>query len=183
MAEGSRSNVELDVVVIGAGFAGLYALHKLRNELGLNVRALDNAAGVGGTWYWNRYPGVRCDTEITAYCYSFDRALWNEWKWNERYPRQPEILAYLNHVADRYDLRRSITFGATVKSAHFNERTNRWDIVTSSGEQLSAQFLVTGVGLLSSSNYPHIKGRETFHGKSYHTARGPMRASTCAASA
>jgi cyclohexanone monooxygenase len=164
---------ELDVIVIGAGFAGLYAVHKLRNELGLNVRAFDNAAGVGGTWYWNRYPGVRCDTEVTAYCYSFDRALFNEWKWNERYPRQPEILAYLNHVADRYDLRRSITFGATIASAHFNEATNRWEIVTTGGERLSAQFLVTGVGLLSSTNYPHIKGRETFHGKSYHTAAWP----------
>ena len=119
---GEASGHDVDVVVIGSGFAGLYALHKLRNELGLNVRAFDNAGDVGGTWYWNRYPGARSDTEVTAYCYSFDRALFDEWKWNERYPRQYEILSYLNHVADRYDLRRSITFDTTIERALFDER-------------------------------------------------------------
>jgi cyclohexanone monooxygenase len=172
-ANGSADQADLDVVIIGSGFAGLYALHKLRNELGLEVRSFDDAGGVGGTWYWNRYPGARSDTEVTAYCYSFDRQLFDDWKWTERYPRQHEILAYLNHVADRYDLRRSITFDTTLLSAVFNEETNRWDIVTSGGEHISAQFLVAGVGLLSSTVYPDITGRETFAGQTYHTARWP----------
>jgi cation diffusion facilitator CzcD-associated flavoprotein CzcO len=167
------SGHDVDVVVIGSGFAGLYALHKLRNERGLNVRAFDNAGDVGGTWYWNRYPGARSDTEVTAYCYSFDRALFDEWKWNERYPRQHEILSYLNHVADRYDLRRSITFDTTIERALFDEATNRWVITTSAGEHLSAQFVVAGVGLLSSTNYPNIPGRHSFAGQSYHTSRWP----------
>ena len=164
---------EVDVVVIGAGFAGLYALHKLRNGMGLQVRSFDDAGDVGGTWYWNRYPGVRCDTEVTAYCYSFDRALFSEWRWNERYPRQTEILAYLNHVADRYDLRRSITFNTTIERAEFDESSNRWRIVTSMGERMSAQFIVAGVGLLSSTNFPNIPGIDSFEGQAYHTARWP----------
>lgn len=172
-SDGSSTASELDAIVIGSGFAGLYALHKLRNGLGLNVRSFDDAGGVGGTWYWNRYPGARSDTEVTAYCYSFDRELFNEWKWTERYPRQQEILNYLDHVADRFDLRRSITFNTTLSSAAFNEGTNRWDVVTSGGEHLSAQFLVAGVGLLSSTVYPDITGRDTFAGETYHTARWP----------
>ena len=172
-ANGSAHESELDVVVIGSGFAGLYALHKLRNELGLAVRSFDDAGGVGGTWWWNRYPGARSDTEVTAYCYSFDRELFDEWKWSEWYPRQHEILNYLNHVADRFDLRRSITFNTTLQSAVFDEDTNRWDLVTTAGEHLTAQFLVAGVGLLSSTVYPDIKGRESFAGQTYHTARWP----------
>ncbi len=173
-SNGSANDTEVDVVVIGSGFAGLYALHKLRNGLGLKVRSFDDASGVGGTWYWNRYPGARSDTEVTAYCYSFDRELFDEWKWTERYPRQHEILGYLNHVADRFDLRRSITFGTTIESAWFDETTNRWDIKTSKGERISAQFVVAGVGLLSSTNYPDIKGRDIFAGDVYHTARWPQ---------
>ena len=173
-SNGDASTTELDAVVIGSGFAGLYALHKLRNGLGLNVRSFDDAGDVGGTWYWNRYPGARSDTEVTAYCYSFDRELFNDWKWTERYPRQHEILNYLNHVADRYDLRRSITFDTTIKSAVFNEVTNRWEVLTSGGEQITAQFLVAGVGLLSSTVYPDYKGIDTFAGQTYHTARWPL---------
>ncbi len=173
-ASGAGSTADLDVVVIGAGFAGLYALHRLRNGSGLNVRAFDNAGGVGGTWYWNRYPGVRCDTEITAYCYSFDRALWDEWKWGERYPRGPEILAYLNHVADRFDLRRSITFDTQIERAVWNDASSQWEVSTSGGEQLTAQFIVTGLGLLSSNILPNIAGRDSFAGESYHTARWPF---------
>ena len=172
-SNGSAGESDLDVVVIGSGFAGLYALHKLRNGLGLTVRSFDDAGDVGGTWYWNRYPGARSDTEVTAYCYSFDRELFNEWKWTERYPRQHEILNYLNHVTDRFDLRRSITFNTTLSSAVFNEDTNRWDVTTSSDEHLSAQFLVAGVGLLSSTVYPDFKGLDTFAGETYHTARWP----------
>jgi cation diffusion facilitator CzcD-associated flavoprotein CzcO len=172
-SNGTESTTDLDVVVIGSGFAGLYALHRLRNGLGLNVRSFDNAGGVGGTWYWNRYPGARCDTEVTAYCYSFDRQLFDEWRWNERYPRQAEILAYLDHVADRFDLRRSITFGTTIESAVFDETINRWAVTTSGGESLTAQFIVAGVGLLSSTNYPNIEGRESFQGQAYHTSRWP----------
>ncbi len=135
--------VELDAVVIGTGFAGLCALHVLRNDLGLEVRAFDDAPpGVGGTWYWNCYPGARADTEVTAYCYSFDRDLFDTWRWSERYPRQPEILAYLNHVADRFDLRRSITLETRVLSATFDEHVNRWIVVTDGGERLAARFLI-----------------------------------------
>ena len=178
MDQGANSNpsagpTELDAVVIGTGFAGIYALHKLRNGLGLEVRSFDNAGGAGGTWYWNRYPGARSDTEVTAYCYSFDRQLFEDWKWTERYPRQQEILRYLNHVTDRYDLRRSMTFDTTIESACFDESTNRWNITTSGGELITAQFLVAGVGLLSSTNYPDIEGRDTFAGKVFHTARWP----------
>ena len=172
-ASDDAATTALDAVVIGAGFAGLYALHKLRDDLDLDVESFDDAGGVGGTWYWNRYPGARSDTEVIAYCYSFDRELYDEWQWSERYPRQGEILRYLNHVADRFDLRRSITFDTTIERAWFNEETNRWDISTSSGRVIAAQFLVCGVGLLSSTNYPDIEGVETFAGQTYHTARWP----------
>ncbi len=164
---------ELDAVVIGSGFAGLYALHKLRNDLGLAVESFDDAGDVGGTWYWNRYPGARSDTEVTAYCYSFDRKLYEDWQWTERYPRQEEILRYLNHVTDRFDLRRSITFDTTIERARFDEQRNRWELTTNGGREISAQFLVCGVGLLSSTNYPVIEGLDTFAGERYHTSRWP----------
>jgi len=163
----------LDAVVLGAGFAGLCMLHKLQNELGLTARAYDKADGVGGTWYWNRYPGARSDTESWVYCYSFDPALYKEWQWSERYPRQPEILAYLEHVADRYDLRRSIQFSTTVTKAYYNEATDRWDVETDKGDRVSAKWLITGLGLLSAPNTPKFKGMENFKGKIYHTANWP----------
>lgn len=165
--------IQKDVVVIGAGFAGLYAVHKFADELGLDVQGFETGDGVGGTWYWNTYPGARSDTEVTAYCYSFDRELWNEWKWTERYPRQKEILAYLNHVADRYDLRRHYRFGTTVAGTRFNDDTCRWEVVTTDGQHYSAQFLVEGVGLLSATNIPDFKGLDSFEGETYHTSRWP----------
>ena len=113
---------EVDAVVIGSGFAGLYSIHRLRNESGITVQAFDNAGDVGGTWFWNQYPGARSDTEVNAYCYSFDKELFHDWKWTERYPRQQEILAYLNHVADRYDLRRSIRFDTQVETGLVGRR-------------------------------------------------------------
>jgi cation diffusion facilitator CzcD-associated flavoprotein CzcO len=169
----STEPIDVDAVVIGAGFAGLYALHKLRNDLGLDVQAFENGSDVGGTWFWNRYPGARSDTEVTAYCYSFDRDLFSKWQWSQRYPRQHEIHSYLSMFADRYDLRRSIAFDTTVESATFDEATNRWLLVTAIGQRWSAQFLIEGVGLLSSTNVPNFPGQEAFGGEIYHTARWP----------
>ncbi|WP_051276103.1 NAD(P)/FAD-dependent oxidoreductase [Marmoricola sp. URHB0036] len=163
---------EVDAVVIGSGFAGLYSIHKLRNELGLDVQAFDDAADVGGTWFWNQYPGARSDTEVNAYCYSFDKDLFHEWKWSERYPRQHEIRAYLQHVADRYDLRRSIRFNTRVQSVTWDEPNSRW-IVDADGEKYAAQFVVEAVGLLSATKVPHFAGQEKFKGEIYHTARWP----------
>lgn len=170
---GGNDSVEVDAVVIGSGFAGLYALHQLRDDLGLTVQAFDDAGGVGGTWYWNLYPGARSDTEVTAYCYSFDRELFDSWQWTERYPRQAEILAYLDHVADRFDLRRSIQFHTRVVSAHFDDDTSRWTVTTDKGQRFSAQFLLEGVGLLSATKVPELPGQEDFRGEIYHTARWP----------
>jgi cation diffusion facilitator CzcD-associated flavoprotein CzcO len=167
------ARIEVDAVVVGAGFAGIYAIHKLRNDLGLEVQAFDNASGVGGTWFWNLYPGARSDTEITAYCYSFDRELFETWEWTERYPKQPEILAYLNHVADKYDLKRSIQFDTSVVSSTWNDSTNRWDIETDKGQLWSAQFLIEGVGLLSSTNIPDLPGQSSFTGEFHHSSRWP----------
>ena len=164
---------EVDAIVIGSGFAGLYSIHRLRNELGLEVQAFDNAGDVGGTWFWNQYPGARSDTEVNAYCYSFDKELFHEWKWTERYPRQAEIRAYLGHVADRYDLRRSIKFNTQVESVEWDDAADRWLVTTDEG-RYSAQFLVEAVGLLSATKIPHFPGQERFRGSIYHTARWPQ---------
>jgi cation diffusion facilitator CzcD-associated flavoprotein CzcO len=165
--------IEVDAVVIGGGFAGLYSVHSLRDTLGLTVQAFDNAGDVGGTWYWNRYPGARSDTEVNAYCYFFDRDLYDDWKWSERYPRQSEILSYLGHVADRFDLRRSYQFNTQIESLIFDESAERWLVGTDKGQQLSARFLVEAVGLLSATNVPEFPGQEKFRGEIYHTARWP----------
>jgi cyclohexanone monooxygenase len=164
---------KLDAIVFGAGFAGLVMQHKLQNNLGLNSRIIEKADGVGGTWYWNRYPGARSDTEAWVYCYSFDPKLYREWKWTERYPRETEIRSYLEHVADRFELRKNIVFSTTVLSAHFNERTNRWDVETDKGDRYSAKFLVTGLGILSAPNKPPFPGEERFKGRVLHTANWP----------
>jgi len=169
----NNATLELDAIVIGAGFSGMYMLKRLRDDLGLNTRAFEAGEGVGGTWYWNRYPGARCDSESFYYCYSFDEALLQEWEWTSKYPEQPEILRYLNHVADRFDLRKDIQLETRVKSAHFNEQTNRWEIVTESGEQVSARFLISAVGCLSSTNIPDIKGLDSFQGDWHHTGQWP----------
>jgi cation diffusion facilitator CzcD-associated flavoprotein CzcO len=163
---------DVDAVVIGAGFAGLYALHRLRSD-GLTVRLFEAADGVGGVWYWNRYPGARCDVESVDYSYSFDDQLQQEWDWSEKYATQPEILSYLNHVADRYNLRADITFGTRVTDAVLDEDTLRWEIRTDTSEVVSARFVVIAVGPLSNANIPPIDGMESFGGEVYHTAHWP----------
>jgi cation diffusion facilitator CzcD-associated flavoprotein CzcO len=162
----------LDAVVVGAGFSGLYMLHRLR-EQGLSTRVYEAADGVGGTWYWNRYPGARCDSESYYYSYSFSDEIQQEWEWTCRYPEQPEILRYLNYVADKLDLRRDIQFNTRVTAARYDEQTNRWDIETAAGDRVSAKFLITAVGCLSAAQMPDIKGRETFEGQWYHTGKWP----------
>jgi cation diffusion facilitator CzcD-associated flavoprotein CzcO len=167
--------IHVDVAVIGAGFAGLYAVHKVRNDLGLTVQGFENGSDIGGTWFWNRYPGARADTEVTAYCYSFDRELFDQWKWSQRYPRQAEILSYLDMFANRYDLRRSYLFDTQVETVRFDEATDRWDLILGTGQRYSAQFVIEGVGLLSSTNIPDFPGQDSFPGEIYHTSRWPQQ--------
>src|SRR5262245_1088044 len=162
--EGATPTGRFDAVVVGAGFAGLYMLHRLR-ELGFSVRAYEAGSGVGGTWYWNRYPGARCDVESMDYSYSFSEALQQEWRWTERYASQPEILRYANHVADRFDLRRDIQFDTRVAAAAFDEASQRWLIETDRGDRVSARFCVMATGCLSTAQLPAYAGIETFQGK------------------
>jgi cation diffusion facilitator CzcD-associated flavoprotein CzcO len=164
---------ELDALVIGAGFAGLYQLLRLRDQLGLSVKALEAGGGVGGTWYWNRYPGARCDSESHVYWYTFSPELMREWEWTERYPGQAEILRYLNFVADKFELKRDIQFNSRVASAQYDEAANRWRVRTEQGESFVVKFLVTAVGCLSTANVPRILGLGDFQGKSYHTGQWP----------
>ena len=161
-----------DAVIVGAGFSGMYMLHRLR-ELGFSCHVLEAGDGVGGTWYWNRYPGARCDSESMYYSYSFSSELEQEWNWTERYPGQPEILKYLNHVADRFDLRRDITFDTRVNAAHYDEAANEWTITTAAGDTLVATFCIMATGCLSSPNSPGITGLDTFEGATYHTGEWP----------
>jgi cation diffusion facilitator CzcD-associated flavoprotein CzcO len=163
---------DVDVVVVGAGFAGLYALHRLRSD-GSTVRVFEAADGVGGVWYWNRYPGARCDVESVDYSYSFDDQLQQDWNWSEKYATQPEILRYLNHVTDRFNLRPDITFATRVTNAILDEDTLQWEIRTDTGEVVSARFIVLAVGPLSNANIPAIEGMESFAGEIYHTAHWP----------
>jgi cation diffusion facilitator CzcD-associated flavoprotein CzcO len=167
---------EVDAVVIGAGFAGLYMLKKLRDDLGLSFSVFEAGEDVGGTWYWNRYPGARCDSEAYVYSFSWDKELLQEWTWSGKYPEQPEILKYLQHVADRHDLKKDIQFSTRVTAAHFNEATNRWDVQTDQGDHVSARFFITGIGCLSTGQIPDIFGRDTFKGDSYHTGSWPHEA-------
>ena len=161
-----------DAVVVGAGFAGLYMLHRLR-ELGFSVRAYEAGSGVGGTWFWNRYPGARCDVESLEYSYSFSEELEREWQWSERYATQPEILRYLNHVADRFDLKRDIQFETRVTSTIFDESSNCWNILTDRGGRVSARFCVMATGCLSTAKLPEYQGLDSFQGKTYHTGHWP----------
>ncbi|HAU57077.1 MAG TPA: NAD(P)/FAD-dependent oxidoreductase [Comamonadaceae bacterium] len=163
----------LDAIVIGAGFGGMYMLKKLRDEQGLKVRVFDKAGGVGGTWYWNRYPGALSDTESFVYCYSWDKELLQEMHITTRYVTQPQILSYLEHVADRYNLRPDIQLNTGITAAHFNETTNLWEVKTDTGEAYTAKFLVTALGLLSATNVPKIKGLDTFQGEWLHTGNWP----------
>ena len=164
---------QLDAVVIGAGFAGLCALYKLRDVMGMDVQVYETGDGVGGTWFWNRYPGARCDSESYYYCFSFDEDLAQEWEWSGKYPEQPEIERYLNHVTDRFDLRRDIQFSTRVTSARFDEATNLWEVRTEHGQRLRSRYLISAVGCLSAANVPDIPGRDRFQGESYHTAAWP----------
>jgi cyclohexanone monooxygenase len=162
-----------DVVVVGAGFAGLYMLFRLRG-LGLSARVYEAGDGVGGTWYWNRYPGARCDVESMDYSYSFSDELQQEWHWTERYASQPEILRYINHVADRFDLCRDIQLSTRVTEAVFDEDTARWTIRTDRGDEVSAGFCVMATGCLSEPQLPPpFPGIEAFEGSWYHTGRWP----------
>ena len=163
----------LDAIIIGAGFAGMYQLHCLREKLGLKVQVLEAGDGVGGTWYWNRYPGARCDSESHSYCYHFSDELIQEWDWSERYPQQPEILRYLNWVADRLDLRRNIQLDTRVTAAAYDETANLWRITTADGQTLTATYFIPAVGCLSTANVPKIPGLDTFQGQWYHTGEWP----------
>ncbi len=168
----SSGAVDFDVIVVGAGFAGMYMLHRLRG-LGFSARVLEAGSGVGGTWYWNRYPGARCDIESMQYSYQFSDELQQEWEWTERYAAQPEILKYANHVADRFDLRRDIEFDSRVRSAVYDDRAGRWTLGTDSGKRYSASYCVMATGCLSSPNKPRLPGMERFKGPTYHTGEWP----------
>lgn len=171
-ATASEYTSTVDAVVVGAGFAGVYALHRLRGD-GLKVRLFEAGNGVGGVWYWNRYPGARCDVESVDYSFSFDQALQQDWDWSEKYATQPEILRYINHVVDRFDLRRDITLSTRVTDVVLDEATSRWTVVTDGGDVVSAQFVVLALGPLSNTNIPDIKGLPTFAGAVYHTSTWP----------
>ncbi|MCC8927032.1 MULTISPECIES: flavin-containing monooxygenase [Nocardiaceae] len=163
----------IDAIVIGAGFGGIYAVHKLTNELGLTTVAFDKAGGPGGTWYWNRYPGALSDTESHVYRFSFDRDLLQDGTWKHTYITQPEILDYLEDVVDRFDLRRHFRFGTAVRSAVYLDDEQLWEVTTDTGELYRATYVVNAVGLLSAINQPNLPGLDTFEGETIHTAAWP----------
>ena len=169
---GSNANPHFDVIVIGAGFAGLHMLDRAR-ALGYSTKVFDAASDVGGVWYWNRYPGARCDVESLQYSYSFSHELEQEWIWTEKYAAQPEILAYIQHVADRFDLRRDIQFDTRIKSAIFDETVGRWELETDDGQRIFGRFCVMATGALSIPRLPDIRGIESFAGHVYHTGAWP----------
>jgi cation diffusion facilitator CzcD-associated flavoprotein CzcO len=164
--------LDYDAIIIGAGMSGLYQLHRLR-ELGLRVRVFEAGTGVGGTWYWNRYPGARFDSESYSYGYSFSKELLEEWDWSEHFAAQPETLRYLNRVADRFDLRRDIRFRSRVAAAHWQEPERCWEVTLEDGSRHRSRFLITAIGPLSAPTMPRIEGVESFQGQSFHTARWP----------
>ncbi|QGU06612.1 Phenylacetone monooxygenase [Corynebacterium occultum] len=162
-----------DAIIIGAGFAGIYAVHKLRDEMGLNVRAFEAGSNVGGTWFWNRYPGARCDIESVHYSYSFDEDLQQEWQWSEKFAGQPEILKYLNHVADRFDIRRSVEFNTRVTSVVWDDESSLWQVGTDDGRTAIARFIISGAGNLSVPKKPEFSGVDDFAGEVYLTGNWP----------
>ena len=168
----ATSAQDLDVVVVGAGLGGLYALHRLR-ELGFRTRVYEAGSGVGGTWFWNRYPGARCDIESLEYSYSFSEELQNEWQWPERYATQPVILEYINYVADRFDLRRDVQLDTRVASAVYDRATNRWTLTSDEGEVIRARHCIMAVGNLSTPRVPPFEGLKTFRGEWYHSGLWP----------
>jgi cyclohexanone monooxygenase len=163
---------QFDAVIIGAGFSGLYQLHRLR-LLGMSAKIIEAGSDVGGTWYWNRYPGARCDVESMQYSYAFSEELQQEWQWPELFSAQPDILKYANHVAGKLDLRRDILFDTRVTETRFDETTNRWSIRTDAGDRFEAGFLIMATGCLSTARVPDFKGRDSFKGKTYHTGAWP----------
>ena len=165
-------STDFDAIIIGAGVSGLYQLYKLR-ELGLKARVFETGTGVGGTWYWNRYPGARFDSESYTYGYSFSPELLEEWDWAERFASQPETERYLNHVADRFDLRRDIQFKSRVAAAHYREETRSWDVMLEDGRRYCTRLLITAIGVLSAPTMPRIPGVDTFKGQSCHTHYWP----------
>jgi cyclohexanone monooxygenase len=167
-----QANEAYDVVVVGAGFSGMYMLHRLRG-LGFSARLFEQGSGVGGTWYWNRYPGARCDVESMQYSYSFSDELQQQWRWSERYAPQPEILNYANHVAHRFDLRRDIQFDTRVETCAFDQDENIWRVTTSDGKTVAARFIVLATGCLSNARKPDIRGLDSFTGPVYHTGNWP----------
>ena len=164
--------LDYDVIIIGAGLSGMYQLYRLR-ELGLSARVFEAGTGVGGTWYWNRYPGARFDSESYSYGYSFSKQLLEEWEWSEHFAGQPETLRYCNYVADKFDLRRDIQFESRVTSAIYQDDTRSWQITLENGTRHSCRFLITAIGPLSTPTLPRIEGRDDFKGQSFHTARWP----------
>ncbi|MGR8948329.1 MAG: flavin-containing monooxygenase [Gammaproteobacteria bacterium] len=172
MSQTEKAQQNFDVVVVGAGFSGLYALYQLRKR-GLKVRALELGTNVGGTWYWNRYPGARTDSTTSVYQYWFSDELLDEWQWSERFAAQEETERYLNHVADKFDLRRDIQFETRVTAADFDESSGRWVVKTEAGESFTAQFLLMGTGGLTEMSLPDFEGIDSFAGEWYHTARWP----------
>ncbi len=164
---------EYDAIIVGAGFSGLYQLICLRDQLGLNCVILETGDDVGGTWYWNRYPGARCDTESHAYSYYFSDELLKEWTWSERYPGHAEIRRYMNFVANKFDLKKDILFQQKVTSACFDNDENNWNVITNNKNAFKAKFVISAVGCLSNTNIPNIKGLEDFEGKYYHTGNWP----------
>lgn len=168
----AETDFDTDLVIVGAGFAGLYMLHAAR-EAGFDARVFEAGSGVGGTWFWNRYPGARCDVPSLEYSFGFDEQLQQEWEWTERYPTQPEILRYIEHVADRFGLRDGITFDTRVTAAHFDDVASRWTVTTDGGESVRSRFVVMATGCLSAANIPDIEGRDDFAGEIHHTGHWP----------
>jgi cation diffusion facilitator CzcD-associated flavoprotein CzcO len=169
---GAAPVLDYDAIIIGAGMSGMYQLYRLR-ELGMRVRVFEAGTGVGGTWYWNRYPGARFDSESYSYSYSFSQELLEEWNWSEHFAGQPETLRYLNLVADKFDLRRDIQFRSRVAAAHYGDDARSWDVTLENGSRFRARFLITAIGPLSAPTMPRIEGVDTFQGQSFHTARWP----------
>ena len=171
-ASDAAADLDFDVIIIGAGMSGLYQLYRMR-ELGLRVRVFETGTNIGGTWYWNRYPGARFDSESYSYGYSFSKELLEEWDWSEHFAGQPETLRYLNHVADKFDLRRDIQFCSRVTAAVFDEEARSWTITLEDESTYHTRFLITAIGPLSTPTLPRIEGRDSFQGQSFHTARWP----------
>ena len=166
------ATTDFDAIVIGGGISGMYMLYRLR-ELGLSTRVFESGSDVGGTWYWNRYPGARFDSESWTYGYSFSKELMQEWDWKEHFSPQPDTLEYLNYVADKFDFRRDMQFSSTVKSAHWDDATTSWTVTLEGGQQARSRFLFTAIGILSAPTLPVIPGRESFKGPAYHPGRWP----------